>query len=325
MSNAAVVRQRNQSMEYCKLIASFFVVFLHVPFPGAFGKVVCCLARFAVPMFFAISGYFSFQASPRKLAKRFGRILLLELAGIVLHVLWRCFQEVYWGGDLRYCLTALLPQPEALVKWLLLNVDPYAGHLWYLSAAAACYGILWAYSHFFPGYRPLYILSACLLAAHFAMAEFSGLLGISVDFPFYRNAVFFGLPMFVMGIALREYRERILNRLAPAGKTLALLLAGGVALSLAERQIFGPYDLHIGTVVTAAALILLTTVYPKVRLGSGIPGSLSTTIYLIHLIVYDACKLFVPVEGTWLMPILTVLLSLLAAVAWEAVKSIKKQ
>lgn len=47
---------RNQSMDLAKLIASFFVVFLHVPFPGQIGQIIGCLARFAVPLFFILAG-----------------------------------------------------------------------------------------------------------------------------------------------------------------------------------------------------------------------------------------------------------------------------
>lgn len=54
--------QRNQTLECCRILAAVFVVFLHVPFPGTVGKTVNCLARFAVPLFFAISGWFSYGA-----------------------------------------------------------------------------------------------------------------------------------------------------------------------------------------------------------------------------------------------------------------------
>lgn len=69
--------QRNQTLECCRILAAVFVVFLHVPFPGTVGKTVNCLARLAVPLFFAISGWFSYGAEGRKLLRRMGRILLL--------------------------------------------------------------------------------------------------------------------------------------------------------------------------------------------------------------------------------------------------------
>lgn len=60
MTTASVtVRQRNQAMECFKMIAAVLVVILHVPFPGKWGGIVTCLANFAVPVFFAITGYFN--------------------------------------------------------------------------------------------------------------------------------------------------------------------------------------------------------------------------------------------------------------------------
>ena len=72
--------RRNLTLELCKLIAACFVVFIHVPFPAPAGEWVLCLARFAVPMFFAISGWYSYGAAPNKLLHRMVRVLALELA-----------------------------------------------------------------------------------------------------------------------------------------------------------------------------------------------------------------------------------------------------
>ena len=52
---------RNYSLDALKLVASFFVVFIHVSFGGVFGEVIKALAGFAVPIFFLTSGYFSYN------------------------------------------------------------------------------------------------------------------------------------------------------------------------------------------------------------------------------------------------------------------------
>ena len=58
---------RNGIVSAYKLIAACAVVFIHFPFPGAFGKWVDCLARFAVPLFFAISGYYAYRVDAGRL------------------------------------------------------------------------------------------------------------------------------------------------------------------------------------------------------------------------------------------------------------------
>lgn len=316
--------QRNQTLEVCRIMAAVFVVFLHVPFPGVFGKTVNCLARFAVPLFFAISGWFSWQTGPEKLLRRFGRILLLEAAGISLTVLWRCTLTACDGGSVLEYLRGLIPGYEALEKWVLWNVDPYAGHLWYLSAMAACYGVLWLYTLAFHrrkiDYRPLFVIGGILLAAHFGMANLSRFTGIQVDYTVYRNAWFFGLPMFSMGIFLRQYRDRLPKK---TGRILAL----GIALSLLERWILGPFDLPVGMVAAVAALLLLTAEHPVLperfpwlRKAVGWFSPLSTTVYIIHLIVYEAYQQFAAVlpdsVELWLRPVLVATLSLAAGTIW---------
>ena len=53
---------RNRNLDVLKFVASIFVIFIHISFPGNFGVFVGALARFAVPAFFMVSGYFSYKA-----------------------------------------------------------------------------------------------------------------------------------------------------------------------------------------------------------------------------------------------------------------------
>lgn len=303
--------QRNETLECCRILAAVFVVFLHVPFPGLMGKTVNCLARFAVPLFFAISGWFSYGAKPEKLLRRMGKILLLEAVGIGLTVLSKGFRVG-------------LPGADALVKWLLLNVDPFAGHLWYLSAMAYCYGFLWLYTLCGKrkNYLPLYVLSAVLLACHFAMGNFADVTGIQVDYTLYRNAWFFGIPMFSMGLFLREFA----GKLPRQGKWAALIL--GFGLSLAERWILGPSDLPVAMPLAVAAMLLLTAEHPALpenrpmlRRAAARFGTMSTVVYLVHLIISEA----LPLENPMLRPLAVAALSLMTAAAWVLLrKAVRK-
>ena len=304
---------RNETLECCRILAAVFVVFLHVPFPGLVGKTVNCLARFAVPLFFAISGWFSYGAKPEKLLRRMGKIWLLEAVGIGLTVLSKGFRVG-------------LPDAAALSKWLLLNVDPFAGHLWYLSAMACCYGFLWLYTRLAcrnrKNYLPLYGLSGLLLACHFAMGNFADFTGIRVDYTLYRNAWFFGIPMFSMGLFLREFSGKL-----PRKGTWAALILGFV-LSLAERWILGPSDLPVAMPLAVAAILLLTAEHPALpenrpvlRRAAAHFGAMSTVVYLVHLIISEA----LPLENPMLRPLAVAALSLMTAAAWVLLrKAVRK-
>ena len=67
-------RQRNNTLEIMKLIASYMVILIHFYFKDGFGGVMDALARFAVPLFFIVSGFYSYQISLDKIKKRIKRI-----------------------------------------------------------------------------------------------------------------------------------------------------------------------------------------------------------------------------------------------------------
>lgn len=329
MAGSTITRQRNLSLECCKLIAACFVVFIHIPFPWPVGEFVLCLARFAVPMFFAISGWYSYQARPGKLAKRMGHVLLLELVGIGIMLLWGIIAALYVGRDMKEMLLEALPGAEQLKLWLLFNEDPYGGQLWYLSASALCYAVLWLYTRLGGtrwGYRPMYVLGGCLLGAHFAMGELSKFTGLTVYFKIYRSGIFFGLPMFLMGLFLRENRDRLLSKLKTP--QLLLLMLGGTLISIGEWKYFDVYDLYMGLLLSVPALLLLTARYPGVpRWMEGIAGACGTVsmvVYLVHLAVNDIYLGFVQWRlaqyvgswEPWLQPWGVLAMSLAAGVLW---------
>ena len=321
---------RNLSLECCKLLAACFVVFLHIPFPGIFGQIVLCLSRFAVPLFFAVSGWFSYGASPEKLKRRFGHILLLELVGDILYVSWRCARDYLAGESLYWCLRYQLPDAQALKMWLLWSVDPFAGHLWYLSATCLCYFVLWAYTRLGrKGYKGLYIPALALLLGCFAMGEFSKFTGIRVDYRIGRSGLFTGLPVFLQGLFLRQYRQK----LSAFGLPLVL---SGVALSILEWKLLGSYDLYIGSVLTAAGILLFTSRYPDVpgwlAKAAASFGSISTLVYLLHLLLQEIYGHYFQYSiemqfGTtehWLRPLLILGASLILGFCWDFLRKRSK-
>ena len=63
-------KQKNNTLELLKLFASYMVVFIHVVFSGHIGVALEMLARFAVPFFFLVSGFYSYKISPHKIKNR---------------------------------------------------------------------------------------------------------------------------------------------------------------------------------------------------------------------------------------------------------------
>ena len=135
--------QKNLILNVEKLIAAYMVVFIHVSFPGRFGTAIVCLARFAVPFFFIVSGYFSHekfnQDNIEKIDKKIRTtgLLYLESIGfyllIVLGMLRNSEQFITWlSAELNY---------KAIIKWLFFNKfnNIELEHLWFIGALLYCY------------------------------------------------------------------------------------------------------------------------------------------------------------------------------------------
>lgn len=207
---------RNQSIECARLLASIFVIFIHCPFPGKTGQVMDQLARFAVPMFFALSGYFSYRISQETVLNRGKKIFWLDLGATVLYGLWGCFLEKMDGGS-AVAFWREAWEEISFPGWFFSNDCPFAIHLWYLNAMLICYLLFWGYLRCFRGrrvtYRPLYILGAAALAVNIALDIVAVWEPAWLSDNVTRNAFFFGLPMFAMGIFLREHGDKIRCRL----------------------------------------------------------------------------------------------------------------
>lgn len=325
----------NQSMECFKLLAAIFVVFAHAPFPGDLGKCASCVARCAVPGFFAISGFFSYQTESKKLRKRALHIFRLMLAGCAVKLFWDCLVIEQNGGSTIGYLRAMIPNVQELASWIVLNINPVSDHLWYLAAALECYLVLWAYARFFGEepirYEPLYLVGLGLFGVNLAAGVFAGAAGGSATLLLYRNALFFGIPMFAMGLFLRQHWQRILENFHLTAGRLVLLAAAGIGLSLVEWYGIGLNDTNIGSVLAVIALMLLMIRHPRItdfRAGQKLAskfGFLSTAVYIVHPVVIEAYTAWLQpavfarlgAKEPWVNPLIIAGLSLLISALWE--------
>ena len=112
-----------------RIIASFFVVLIHASTAEGMGMVYNALARFSVPVFVLISGYYLLRRPTAgiRIARRIG-----SLVGI--HILWSVLYYVF------YRLIGDLPRGNAgdVIRYLLTQPT----HLWYLYALAGLWLLL---------------------------------------------------------------------------------------------------------------------------------------------------------------------------------------
>ena len=285
---------RNQTMELCKFIASLFVVCIHARFPGRLGSFVDCLARFAVPMFFMITGYFNYQASPGKILRRARHILLLFLIGACFRQVCQCICIELNNGSTIAHLRSAIPDLTEILKLLLLHVPPYTGIFWYLLGIFSCYLIFWAFVQFQESsptdYRPFYSLCLSVFVLFFALDILLPASGGGDSSIPTRNGWLFGLPMFGAGLFLRQYQQRILTRFRLTDGKLAAIFLLGFVFSVLQWDALFIGIVPAGMLFSVPALLLLTIRHP-ILVHRSVParklvlflGPLSMWVYLLHL------------------------------------------
>lgn len=336
---------RNLTMECCKMVAAVMVVFIHAQFPGALGSMLLSLSRFAVPMFFAISGYFNYQAKPRQILRRMWHIAKLNIGAILLYVLWSCFTA--GCSSFGEAVSFAMPDAASLVRWMVLHASPYplAEPMWFMTSLIICYGALWCYTTFQDGervdYKTLYQSAFCLFAIYFALVVVLPMVNTVVMERGYRNGWFLGIPMFTMGIFIREYQERLIEKFHLTAGTLWGLIGIGVLLTLLQWKGDLQAEMTIGTLISVVALVLFaggTHWNPTSQSGLITKivsrfGVISTAVYILHPLLVDAYDRYLSSGVTelaggrepWLRPLIILGISLFGAIVWERVNGLLKQ
>lgn len=352
---------RNQLLDAVKAISAYFVVLLHIRFPGRTGEIVNVLARFAVPFFFMVSGYFCYDNHGKALSKLPGKIrhiLFLIVMAYPFYILWQCVQRSIEDKDLAVWLEKLVRGEHIKDFFLYNNSSPVKWHLWFLPALLYCY-ILFAVVEKFRLHRIAYVLIPVLLAGHFLMEEACAFTGNCYETMEFRNYLYTGFPFFMIGHWIHRHEGWLREKL-PAWSMWAGVLIGTL-LSVVEYFKFGILELFIGSVILAVSVflgavlgecrnkgkqseVLLKSTYDMETgvLGRNISiwkrtvgflgrigGKYAFFIYLFHLAASDVIKDFARLFGVntsmaygWLRPLLVCVFTTLLAMGISALRPV---
>ena len=305
-------KQRNLSLEWIKLGAAVLVVFIHIPMAGTAGGVAKCLARCGVPLFFAISGYYAFGAGAERLFQRLLHSLRLMLGANLLYLLFECWEVRAKGWEIAGYLKKTLTL-QALAKVLITGESPFMFHLWFLSALVFCYLVLWLYVRFYqeetPRFSPLYAAGAGLLGVGVYLdtfCDFNTLGEAQLDSITFRNGLYLGLPMFLLGLFLHEHRARLMAawRWTPRRSVGFILL--GFALSLVQWFGAGKANLPLGMLLVVPELLLLSHAFPDMarapallRWAAPWAGRVSTVVYITHVLISRIAMIYKDSSPFW--------------------------
>jgi surface polysaccharide O-acyltransferase-like enzyme len=262
------------------------VVFIHILFYGKFGIMVDALARFAVPFFFLVSGYFSYQINCEKIIKRIKHIFSLFVFSAVCCTVFEIIRLLKYDMD---SLTALLNKCTDLstyVKLLVFNLPISSGHLWYLLAVFYVYIIFYFITKFHLNEKLIFGVAFILLFLHMVLGELFSIQGTALPIRYLRNFALMGFPFFAFGLLARKHENKLQNISNPI---LIIAIIIGCIESAFSRLFYWEKELYIGSLLILFALVVFFIKYSDVKYPKSfsVLTGCSTYIYIFHILVSD--------------------------------------
>lgn len=300
---------KNECLNVWKGIAAFFIVFIHCNFPSPIGGMMNGLARFGVPLFFMVSGCFSYGKGPDTIRRRIRKIWKLFLTANGVYFIWKLF-HLWLKREITAGAAAALFAPDSLIDWLLWNESPFMGHLWFLGALLYCYIFYWILVKVGWEERLYFLIPACL-TANLLLGEGLSILGKEISFLYVRNFWLTGLPFFLWGHWL--FREESQEKLKIRPGICLVGTVIGVCLSMGEMLLSGGGELYLGSVLMTGGIFSLALQKPSFGKGSllaHVGEKTALHIYLWQMIVFDVveklgymCEVHEHMVYQWMMPL----------------------
>ena len=328
-SDTRPVRVRNVSLDCLRVGAFALIVLLHVFTPTGTVSEVCVVAsRVGVPLFFAITGYFSVGAAPAKLALRFRKVAKMTAAAVAVYVVAGLAGVYDWSGAGQG--VAAYFSGDWLGGFLLFNTFDFAFPLWYLFALLYVYVVLMAWRALKLRDAWFVAIGLAVLAARFACYEFSD---AAEAFPPQagRSWIGMGIPGFALGMLVRMQAPRLARVPAPV---IAAGVLAGLACSWLEMRHFGYQEIYLGSVLMVLCLFAGVLRWPRpfsaggpawaaraVERASRLGDMPSSVAYIVHLLFVGWLWTALPALGVtsyvqWAVWACTVAASLASGVAF---------
>ncbi len=281
-------KDRSGAIDLFKLIAAFSVVTLHIHvliIPEPWQVLIRLLARWAVPFFFLVSGYFAFNGIQNDqngfLAKRIDRLMGIFIVANLIYLL----QRFLYFKDLKL---------DELISFNTLVWGTYF-HLWFISSMIVGFIIIW-----FLLYRNLekllLPLSVLLLILILLSDSYIGITGLKMNPDVFRFLI--SIPFLYVGIYIAKIEHR-----TGEGKAIninisvaVLLILAGIFLQIIEARVlfvktgYNPYShqLLIGTILFTFGMFFLSKklLISEDNILAVYGRKYSLGIYLYHIFFY---------------------------------------
>lgn len=340
---------RNTTLNLFEFIAACLIIFIHIHFPNPFGTLINGLARFGVPLFFTVSGFYLIkpdmdkEALRKKLKTRILRVLKLLIFSFVIYFILGLIISVF--GSRAEGIGEYLKNTFSWKSILLLIVcnNPLVQTVnWFMIALIYSYLIIYIFADLFLHKDWIkYLLSSLLIfwiAFRMIVCQFNlSLFGIDLsNRVLYGNWFCNGLLFISFGMILNKYKDKLIN--IPY-KVLITLLVLCFLIQPLELYIFD-YKLHyvmsyfLGNILCVFTIISLSIKNPNILCNSKFinqKGNYTMFIYIFHPAIITIVNFVIKKIGlesnvlvSWVAPLIVLVLAVGSAMIFNKLLCIYK-
>ena len=333
MSPKNITDHRIYGLDFLKYICCLFVIFIHMEFPSTVEVIILPLTRVAVPCFFMITGYFYEQTCKKDEGKKqIKKVIGFTLCANMLHLGWS-FCKVALASESFAEYAKTLFSKENLVNLLLFHQPPYRVSLWYINGLLVLLLLVLLLQKWESCLKKFYVLIPLLMAGNLVFGTYSFVFcNMEVPLQYTRNAVFCGLPCFLLGDCFKHKKVHFKNVWLVFGTLVFAVCSVGESWILHHHNVMNS-DFLLSTPFFAA-FVFLWFLQNESRLAksnivifiAGLGAKYSFIIYIIHSILIEFWSkgmeliLLPPLFADTLLyvsPLAILMFSTMMAVIWD--------
>lgn len=273
--------KKNNTIELLKFFAAVGVVMIHYAFPGIIGKVIYGLARFGVPFFLMISGYYVYNPD--------GKVVISRLLKKICHIL-----KIWIITDICYSLffiiidgsfkSSIFGQVATWTsgRWISFFKlqNTWLGFTWYLFGMVLCYLVTYLIAKFDLWKITAPIAVILLIVNLFIGEALPFIRGVESDWNWCSNFYLMAFPFYALGIYVRMNEDKLV--LLVDDKRVVITLVVGFFLNMMERALTHANQLFLSNIIMTFVLFVFAIKNP--HKFDNISGGLGTTIkYLMYM------------------------------------------
>lgn len=292
----AIQKKQYNLLNALKIIAAFFVVAIHIRFPGDFGLSIVAIARFAVPFFFMVSGFFSYYENKAVLNEKYKRkikhLLILFGGSLLMYFAYAVLASIM-NGTLGGYLKGIFSL-QSFIELFVFNHVRVMEALWFLPALIYVYLIFFAFEK--TGItKKMYFLIPVLFIAGVILREIPEFIQnvpeIMSKSYLCRNFLFVGLPFFMLGHFMKVNESELKKKFSNV--LLIVLMLIGTAESIIVELVHTQKCVYIGTFIAVFALFLFAVKNEEkysVASIADLGAKYSLYVYIFHILVRDIMR-----------------------------------